>query len=143
MIVEVETVARLCSFNGIAQLETLRMPLTMRYTAQDPYAVQFVFGPIPQDPETVTWLFGRDLLADGLHRRDPDTGPGDVALWRALGPVVLWLRLSNDIQTALYALDRREVARFVRRSYALVGQGRESEHMDVDRCVERLLEARP
>lgn len=133
MIVEVETVARLCSRNGVA-LDSLPLQLAMRYTAADPYTAQLVFG-----DGGPTWEFDRDLLADGLASSDP-VGAMDVQCWRAVSPGLVWLRLSNRDRCAVFTLARADVARFVRRSYALVERGRESEHLDLDAAIQRLLE---
>lgn len=48
----------------------------LRYSAQDPLAVEALFDEGGPDP--VRWVFARDLLSAGLDRR---TGDGDVIVW--------------------------------------------------------------
>ena len=47
----------------------------LRYSAQDPLAVEALFDDGTPDP--VRWVSARDLLAAGLDRR---TGDGDVVI---------------------------------------------------------------
>lgn len=138
MIVEVATVARLVSRNGMAR-GVLSVALTMRYTAADPYACAFTFS--EGSAQSVTWYFARDLLAEGLLSKDP-LGEMDVMVWRGLSAGVVWLQLQSRDGYALFSLHRGDVQRFVRRMYVLVQRGRESEHVDMDACVAALLEPR-
>ena len=140
MIVEVETVAQMCSHNGVA-IGSERVNLAMRYTAQDPYACEFLFTDYGTDG-CVSWKFARDLLAEGMDRDGTKpAGDMDVMVWRGLSPGRLWLRLSNEEDSVLFMLEREDVVRFVRRAYRLVPMGRESQHLDLDACVTALLES--
>jgi len=108
----------------------------LRYRASDPYAVSMDFR---SSRGTVTWTFGRDLLADGLHE---PAGLGDVHVWPtvdAAGRPVVAIALKAPTGAITVTAPRRPVASFVRRSMRLVPQGEESTHLDVDAAVARLL----
>ncbi len=120
---------------GSDDLSTL-LGAELYYDAADPYAVTLVLtGPT----EPVVWVFGRDLLLDGLGE---PTGDGDVHVWPSLdsyGRAVVLLELCPPSGAALVQLRSVQLARFVDRTVALVAPGSESDHVDVDAGIAALL----
>lgn len=135
MIVELQTVARLCARNG---WRVGRLPVTvmLRYSSRDPYAVVLVFS---DEDRSKQWVVDRGLLYQGLHSADP-VGLSDVHVWRSEPRRSVWLRLSNGPEDCLIEFVYYDVSRFLRRSYALVRAGDESAYLDVDACIEALLD---
>jgi hypothetical protein len=108
----------------------------LQYDASDPYAVTMVLTG-PTGP--VVWVFGRDLLLDGLGE---PTGDGDVHVWPSLdtnGRAVVLIELCPPSGAALVQLRSGELARFVDRTVALVAPGSEWEHVDLDAGIAALL----
>ncbi|MGN6252471.1 MAG: SsgA family sporulation/cell division regulator [Marmoricola sp.] len=108
----------------------------LRYRAEDPYAVSMDFR---SSRGTVTWTFGRDLLAQGLHE---PAGLGDVHVWPTIddrGRPVVAIALKAPTGAVTVTAPRKPVASFVRRSLRVVPQGGESAHVDIDAAVARLL----
>lgn len=108
----------------------------LRYRVSDPYAVSVDFR---SGRGTVTWTFGRDLLAQGLHE---PAGLGDVHVWPTVddnGRAVVAIALHAPSGAVTVTAPRKIVASFVRRSTRVVAQGAESAHIDVDAVVARLL----
>ncbi|MGW4895387.1 SsgA family sporulation/cell division regulator [Kitasatospora sp. NPDC004240] len=106
----------------------------LSYTGADPYAVRCRF---PDEPEPVTWVFGRDLLAEGLTG---PSGEGDVRVEPA-GHRHLYLALSEERGNAVALLLARsdDVAGFLRHTYRAVPAGTEGRHIDWEACVGVLL----
>lgn len=115
---------------------THRLVGDLRYRSSDPYAVAIDFR---SSRGTVTWTFGRDLLAHGLHE---PAGLGDVHVWptidRAGRPVVA-IALKAPTGDVTILAPRKAVASFIRRSLRTVPQGGESAHVDVDAALARLI----
>lgn len=107
------------------------------YDPSDPYAVHAAFH---LHEDAVEWVFGRDLLADGLVT---PAGEGDVGVWPTMsgGRQVVCLSLSSPSGHALLEASAAEVAEFVREVYTAVPAGDESLHLDVDGALARLLDA--
>jgi len=87
----------------------------------------------------VVWVFGRDLLLEGLGE---PTGDGDVHVWPSLdgrGRAVVLVELCPPSGAALVQLRSAELARFVDRMVELVAPGNESDHLDVDAGIAALL----
>lgn len=114
---------------------TLRVPSTLLYSPENPYAVTAVFRTADGD---VTWVFGRDLLDDGLIE---PAGEGDVTVWPAVenGRAVVCLALASPAGSALLQLDAGALRVFLDQSYELVEMGHESEHLDIDAALAELL----
>jgi hypothetical protein len=120
---------------GSDDLSTL-LGAELFYDPSDPYAVTLVLtGPT----EPVVWVFGRDLLLDGVGE---PTGDGDVHVWPSLdsyGRAVVLLELSPPSGAALVQLRSVQLSRFLDRTVALVAPGSESDHVDVDAGIAALL----
>jgi hypothetical protein len=114
---------------------TVRVPSTLLYSPENPYAVTAVFRTADGD---VTWVFGRDLLDDGLIE---PAGEGDVTVWPAVesGRAVVCLALASPAGSALLQLDSGALRVFLDESYELVEMGHESEHLDIDAALAELL----
>ncbi|MEV5645459.1 SsgA family sporulation/cell division regulator [Streptomyces flaveolus] len=114
----------------------LPLPAELHYGITDPYAVRLSLGPSTGPP--VTWVFARELLAEGLRR---PTGSGDVLVLPRYGqnPHSIRIVLSNCAGTALVDLAAMEVASFVRETFAVVPGGTESDHLDLDGTITALM----
>lgn len=113
------------------------VPVRLGYRPADPWAVTALFRTADGD---VTWVFGRDLLEEGLTRT---AGEGDIAVWPVIdaadGPQ-LYLSLASPSGTALLEADPIEVRRFLDETYRLVPAGTESAFLDLDAELARLVE---
>lgn len=117
----------------------LMLRATLRYEPTDPFAVNATFRAAD---ESISWVLGRDLLAEGLTCA---TGVGDVRVWpSAQGaserPLVMIDLRSPDGQATL-AVDAADLRTFLLRTFEVVPQGAESRHLDIDTVVSRLLAA--
>ena len=121
---------------------SLPVKASLRYEPEDPYAVHVIFhaGSTEASGE-VSWSFARQLLADGMSE---PTGIGDVRVWPWASPRgdFVALALSSPDGNALFEVPRSILVRFLRRTYVAVPRGRESDHLDVDAAVNRLLAGR-
>lgn len=135
--VEVDTTMRFVA----TDFTTVNVRASMRYDAEDPYAIHVMFHPGNPDAEQVSWSFARELLAAGLVE---PTGMGDVRVWPWTTPRgdAIALALSSPDGNALFEVSRSLVSRFLRRSYALVPKGREGDSLDMDATVAKLLAER-
>lgn len=113
----------------------VEVPAVMDYSADEPYSIRATFQTGEAD---VTWVFARDLLSDGV---DNPAGCGDISVWpgKHEGRDVLFLSLSSDTGQALLRTEIDEVRRFVRRTHEVVPNGRESDMIDIDVLINRLL----
>ena len=109
------------------------LPVTaaLRYSAADPWAVQVAFRTGGADDLVVEWLFGRQLLTDGLGS---PVGEGDVRVWPALhdGERVVNLAMTSPSGSALFEIDRDGLTEFLQQTYLAVPTGTESEGIDFD-----------
>ena len=122
--------------SGEAETETLDGELA--YDFNDPYAVTLR---VDARSGPVTWIFSRDLLAEGLY--DP-IGDGDVQVWPCLSTeaeAVVIIELHAPSGTALLQTPSRAVQRFVTDVYRAVPAGTEGSHLGLDALVEQLLTA--
>ncbi len=126
------------------------MRVTLRYRAGDPLAVRMAFpaeyslDETPLDAGTngpaapareVEWVFARQLLSAGL---DVPAGIGDVHIRPALGNrTMVELRAAEGV--ALLQFDGPELRRFLWRSFLVVAEGQEHQHLDADRALAELL----
>jgi Streptomyces sporulation and cell division protein, SsgA len=114
---------------------SLAVPVELRYDSSDPYAVHATFR---TGGDHVSWVFARELLADGL--RYP-SGEGDVRVWpaRERGGGVVFVGLSSPDGAALLEAPASSLLVFRKRTYAAVAHGAESAHLDIDGAVTRML----
>ncbi|MEU7576408.1 SsgA family sporulation/cell division regulator [Streptomyces sp. NPDC041068] len=112
------------------------LPVVLRYSAADPLAVQVTFpSQASLDGVEVTWIFGRQLLEDGLAA---PAGSGDVHIWPC-GRARTVLEFHSHQGLALVQFDKVALRRFLMRSYAVVPAGGEEEGLDLDQGLSRLL----
>jgi hypothetical protein len=109
----------------------------LAYEPADPWAVRLTLW--PESPEPVTWVFARDLLAEGCRRA---VNPGGGV---AVSPDVTgelggpWVRIDlvnvHEGRHAVVLLPRRSVDFFVCRTERLVPIGTEGRQVDWDRAL--------
>ena len=111
---------------GDTEAETVEVQ--MRYDASDPFAVTLaVNGPQGKD----TWVFGRDLLADGLRSMVP-VGEGAVQV-QATSVLTEITYLDLDGRSTTLRLPWWNTREFIRLSQEAVARG--DERCDVDSWV--------
>ena len=135
--VEVETSLRLVAPDATA----LPVRASLRYDPADPYAVHVLFHAESAGGEAVSWSFAPSRGAPGLVPPG-GRGEGGVGRWPPPRGDFVALALSSPDGNALFEVPRSVLVRFLRRTYVVVPRGRESEHLDVDAAVNRLLAGR-
>jgi len=115
--------------------ETTTFTAEWSYTTSRPLEVTATF---PAQPESVTWTFSRDMLADGL--REP-SGHGDIVVWPEHAddtePMVrIWLRTPGGDAELRAAI--ADMNRFLTATWQIIPAGAEYDHLDVDTVLERL-----
>jgi hypothetical protein len=108
------------------------VPAELEYDTLDPYAVAVV---LHAGPSAVRWLFGRDLLADGLLAR---CGDGDVRIGPAGDPALVVVELSSPDGAAVLEAPAQEIAAFLDRTYDVIPAGSESDWFDFDEELAKL-----
>jgi Streptomyces sporulation and cell division protein, SsgA len=119
----------------VADADAVPLPVSLRYSAADPYAVRAVFS---GDGMEVEWVFARDLMRTGLST---PIGDGDVHVWPSWGTgreLVMISLTSPDGQAVLEA-SAEDVRTFLDRTAVVVPDGEESLYLDLDAAVARLL----
>lgn len=111
------------------------VPAALDYSADEPYSIRATFHTGEAD---VSWVFARELLVEGMGG---PAGCGDISVWpgRHQGQEVLFLSLSSDTGQAMLRTDTDEIRRFVNRTFEVVPTGRESDLIDMDVVINRLL----
>ena len=115
-----ETVMTLISAQSLIPVEAV-----LEFRSSDPYAVRVVFG--VDDGPGVPWVFGRELLMEGLTR---PAGTGDVEVFPTCDGIRL--DLSSPAGRAGLLIDPHELATFVDDMLATVPLGAEHHHLDLD-----------
>ncbi|MEV6315492.1 SsgA family sporulation/cell division regulator [Streptomyces sp. NPDC051776] len=112
------------------------MTAVLSYRRDDPLAIRICFPPRASlAGSDVAWVFGRDLLAQGL---DGPAGEGDVHV-RPFGDDLTVLEFHASVGTAMVRMETPDLRRFLQRSYLLVPAGSEGSHWDVDAELAALL----
>ncbi|MFD8600463.1 SsgA family sporulation/cell division regulator [Kitasatospora sp. NPDC059646] len=121
----------------LGETEHVDIPVRLGYSADDPFAVALEF--LGQAAEAGVWLFGRDLLWEGLQR---PAGVGDVRIWPPCpchGRSSLRIHLQGGDGSVLLDLPARQVRRWLRReTFALVPPGHERGLIDWDGALDGL-----
>src|ERR1700744_2598864 len=113
---------------------------SLYYAKQDPYAIRIAFHVGLDEP--VEWIFARDLLSHGIEGRE---GPGNVVVWPSAGSAdgnpgsVLNIELSSPFGQAHFEAPIKEIADFLKRTYAIVPAGEETDCVDVESALTDLL----
>ncbi|MFJ1751817.1 SsgA family sporulation/cell division regulator [Kitasatospora sp. NPDC088134] len=111
------------------------VPARLRYHRADPFAVHLDCHADLEEP--ITWLFARDLLAEGM---DGWAGVGDVTIRRSSAdPELLAIALSTPGQTAVLHTPAAPVRDFLRLSHRVVPPGTEHHFLDTETLLRRLL----
>ncbi|MFD7947303.1 SsgA family sporulation/cell division regulator [Streptomyces sp. NPDC059744] len=117
---------------------SLSVSMRLQYESTDPHVVRAAFDVVGSD-ETVEWIIGRDLLADGLAG---PAGEGDIHVW----PVEeerdgsdLYILLNPPDGTALLKAPAREIKAFLQETEAVVPKGAESGNIDLDTLLAHLI----
>jgi hypothetical protein len=120
----------------VADTDAVPLPVSLRYSASDPYAVRAVFS---GDGMEVEWVFARELLRIGLTR---PTGDGDVHTWPSWGTgqrELVMISLTSPDGQAVLEGGADDIRRFLDQTVAVVPIGKESGHLDLDAELRRLL----
>ena len=124
----------------VPQQTIVPLMASLFYSREDPYAIRIAFHVGLDEP--VEWIFARDLLAMGIEGHE---GQGDVQVWPSAGTEggepgsVLNLELSSPFGQAHFEAPVKEIADFLRKTYAIVEAGKESDHVDVEAEITDLL----
>ncbi|MGL5858753.1 MAG: SsgA family sporulation/cell division regulator [Angustibacter sp.] len=116
-------------------LRELAITATLQYDTSDPFAVRATFH---AGTDAISWVLGRDLLADGLMTAH---GDGDVRVWpiTEADHSMVMLELTSPDGRAVLAADAAELETFLARTYDAVPLGYESDHIDMDTALTDLL----
>lgn len=107
-------------------------PTLWGWTPKDPYAVRWY---LDWDTDQCRELqLSRDLLAGGVQA---PAGEGGIRL-HPCGPAIA-AQVKLPGQRLVFAGARLVLVLFLRRTYQMVPAGRESEHMDIDQALSKLL----
>jgi hypothetical protein len=114
---------------------SLPMPCTLRYEVTDPFAVSATFR---STDGTVTWVFARDLLAEGLSA---PAGEGDIRVSpvHALGRSLVRLELSSPAGHAVMEGPLAQVEAFLAMSFDVLPAGYEWQYLNFDTALAELL----
>lgn len=125
-------------------VDSVRVGGRLMYDRADPYAVGFTIPEQAAIGQGATWFVGRELLRDGCEH---GAGIGDVSVWpdtNRTPPARLWIRLATPEGICVASIHRLTVVRaWIRETYALVPDGAEARHMDVDGWVRRIMASNP
>nr|WSY52046.1 SsgA family sporulation/cell division regulator [Streptomyces sp. NBC_00886] len=115
----------------------LAVPVTLRYSSGDPFAVQLAFPAwISLDDKKVTWIFARALLEKGLSS---PAGMGNVRI-RPYGPSHTAVEFHSPEGIAMIRFDTAALHHFLRRSYSVTEAGQEALEPSLDRGLASLLD---
>jgi hypothetical protein len=94
----------------------------LRYRSTDPYAVEMTIRVRDQQP--ITWMFGRELLDNGLRQH---SGVGDVTITPCpqAPTALLHVKLRDHIGSADLEIRAEPIAEFLRLTYLHVPTGTE------------------
>ncbi|GAA1124264.1 SsgA family sporulation/cell division regulator [Kitasatospora arboriphila] len=109
----------------------------LRYDAAEPYAA-FLDCHINL-PQPITWAFARSLLSAGALA---PVGIGDVRVrpGSILGRPAVLISLTGEHGTVHLWAAADDVQQFLAHTRRIVDVGRESEHLDLDRLLQQLLD---
>ncbi|MDK1475018.1 SsgA family sporulation/cell division regulator [Streptomyces sp. 549] len=115
---------------------SFRIPVELCYEAHDPYAVRFTFS-LPGDAP-VTWVFGRELLIDGISRA---AGEGDVRIRplseEHLADLLIMLQVGSE--QALFRVSAPPLVAFLDRTDRIVPLGQEMSGEGIDAELDKIL----
>jgi len=118
--------------------QAMSLEAELGYYPADPYAVTATFMTSGGD---VVWTFARELLIGGLTT---PAGEGDVHVWPCVdssGRSMVIIELNSPDGELLVQVPTKDLYRFVNRTLSTVPLGGESDFIDLDLLILRLLEA--
>ncbi|MFG2225442.1 SsgA family sporulation/cell division regulator [Streptomyces sp. NPDC048644] len=116
--------------------EALPVSGTFSYRSDRPYEVEVAF--VSRGATVATWLFGRELLLDGLRGEE---GEGDVRVWpfrEADGQRRIHIELFTDDAVCELSVRTGELAAWLEQTAAIVPPGHEDRYLDMDTHLARL-----
>ena len=136
------TVSAELGFRLVVPPQQTIVPLvaSLHYSSEDPYAIRIAFHVGLDEP--VEWIFARDLLSSGIEGRE---GHGDGVVWPSTGSAdgtggnVLNIELSSPFGQAHFEAPIKEISDFLKRTYAIVPAGEETDFVDVETELAELL----
>jgi hypothetical protein len=124
----------------VPQQTIVPLVASLYYSKEDPYAIRIAFHVGLDEP--VEWIFARELLSSGIKGRE---GLGDVVVWPATTAAdgkpgnVLNIELSSPFGQAHFEAPIKEISDFLKRTYAIVPAGDETDFVDVDSELNELI----
>jgi hypothetical protein len=126
----------------VPQQTVVPLVASLYYSKEDPYAIRIAFHVGLDEP--VEWIFARDLLSNGIEGRE---GLGDVVVWPSAESVdgdsapgsVLNIELSSPFGQAHFEAPIKEISDFLKRTYAIVPGGDETDFVNVEAEIADLL----
>jgi Streptomyces sporulation and cell division protein, SsgA len=109
---------------------------TLSYDPADPFAVVL---DLHSDEGPVRWVFGRDLLVEGMFE---PTGEGDVLVWPSLDDgerAVVGIELRSPDGVIAGQVLTRDLVRFLQETLDIVPPGSEMRLLDVDVALAHLI----
>lgn len=116
--------------------KTVAINSTFDYAASEPYSIRASFQTVDG---AVDWVFSRDIIAQALVE---PAGDGDVSAWvEGEGTdSVFCLQLTSPSGQALMETKTELVRDFLNRTFTIVPAGSESQMLNLDFLIERLLD---
>ncbi|HEY0936062.1 MAG TPA: SsgA family sporulation/cell division regulator [Trebonia sp.] len=124
----------------VPQQTIVPLVASLYFSKEDPYAIRIAFHVGLDEP--VEWIFARELLSRGVESRE---GLGDVVVWPSAGSAdgkpgdVLNIELSSPFGQAHFEAPIKEVSDFLKRTYAVVPAGEETDFVNVESELADLL----
>ncbi|MFE0923467.1 SsgA family sporulation/cell division regulator [Streptomyces nigra] len=119
----------------IAPGRSIPVSACFSYRSRDPYGIHVTFQ--LEDHPPVSWVFARDLLAEGTVR---PSGFGDVRVWPEKGEAdSLGLELTSPYGHAQLTMPMDELTAWLGQTYHLVPIGSEEAALNLDGELSRLL----
>lgn len=130
-----DTVTKILTLSVSAVTGDADLEAELHYDPSDPLAVSLAIG--TECGEPVVWVFGRELLADGIK---DCAGEGDITIEPARDDNSREVRitLATDCLATMLA-SRDEIVEFLVETYAIVPTGSEFDRIDWDAEISALL----
>jgi hypothetical protein len=120
----------------------------MSYDSSDPFAVNFTFlnNHAPEGHpgrEEVEWVFGRDLLREGVKTKEGEVAgeekAGDIRIKTVDGTRgISTIEFKSPYGYAIVSVNKQDLSHFLTLTEEVVPEGRESEHYDIDKEIAKI-----
>lgn len=122
-------------------INPMRVRLTFNYDPDAPYEVVMDIEDPAEAKDGKTWTISRDVLREGISK---PAGMGDVFVAPYMGErdgrdLITVITLSSDDGTCALRFKTRELRPFLTLSFAAVPAGTESERLDIDAAILKIL----